>query len=142
MDLAYIIIPIVVVITSQAAKLLTDGIKGNFDIASILSSYGGMPSSHTAFAASITTLLGLKIGFDSPIFATALVFTLLIIRDATSFRRILGQQNKLFNQLVANLPENKKEAYPTFRERMGHSWAEVFVGAIYGIAITWTLTLI
>jgi acid phosphatase family membrane protein YuiD len=142
MDLAYIIIPIVVVITSQAAKLLTDGIKGNFDIASILSSYGGMPSSHTAFAASITTLLGLKIGFDSPIFATALVFTLLIIRDATSFRRILGQQNKLFNQLVANLPENKKETYPTFRERMGHSWAEVFVGAIYGIAITWILTLI
>ena len=84
MDYSYIIIPIIVLITSQALKLATDGIKGNFDLRNLFISYGGMPSSHTAFSISITTLIGLRIGFDTSIFAMALVFTLLIMRDAVS----------------------------------------------------------
>ncbi|MCX6743202.1 MAG: divergent PAP2 family protein, partial [Candidatus Parcubacteria bacterium] len=98
MDLSYIIIPFIVLITSQVLKLLTDGIKGNFDLKSMLTSYGGMPSSHTSFAISITTLVGLRQGVDSPLFAVALVFTLLVMRDATSFRNLLGRQARIFNK--------------------------------------------
>jgi len=100
MDYSYIIIPIIVLITSQVLKLLTDGIKGNFDLKNLFESYGGMPSAHTAFAVSITTLAGLRVGFDAPIFAIALVFTLLIMRDAVAFRGLLGKQAKVFNQLI------------------------------------------
>ncbi|MDX9893315.1 MAG: divergent PAP2 family protein [Patescibacteria group bacterium] len=142
MDLAYIIIPIIVGISSQALKLLTDGIKGNFDFKNIMSSYGGMPSSHTAFAVSITTLLGIKLGFDQPIFALALIFTLLIIRDAVAFRGMLGKQAIIFNKLIDKLGKNGKEEIPYFRERMGHSIAEVGGGIIWGIGLTILLNLI
>ena len=59
MDYSYIIIPLIVGITSQVLKLLTDSVRGNFDLKNLLISYGGMPRAHTALATSITTLVGL-----------------------------------------------------------------------------------
>ncbi|MFA6382782.1 MAG: divergent PAP2 family protein [Candidatus Buchananbacteria bacterium] len=142
MDLSYIIIPIIVLITSQALKLLTDGVKGNFDLKNIFITYGGMPSAHTAFAISITTLAGLKQGFDSPIFAVALVFTILVMRDATAFRGLLGQQARAFNQIVDALPLKNKNEIPRLRERMGHTVLEVAAGALWGIVLTYYLSLL
>lgn len=142
MDFSYIIIPIIVGITSQVLKLLTDSIKGNFDLKNLFISYGGMPSAHTAFAISITTLLGLRIGLEAPIFALALIFTILIMRDAVAFRGMLGKQAKVFNQLVNKLPESEKKYMPLFRERMGHSVLEVTGGVIWGIGLTYFLNLI
>jgi len=140
MDLSYIIIPIIVLFSSQVLKLLTDGIKGNFDIHNLFSSYGGMPSSHTAFAISITTLVGLRIGFDSAIFAVALIFTLLIMRDAVAFRGLLGKQAEVFNHFIKK--SAKKEDIPLFRERMGHSVIEVSAGFVWGVVLTYFLNLL
>lgn len=142
MDYSYIIIPVIVGITSQVLKLLTDSIKGNFDFKNLFSSYGGMPSSHTAFSVSITALVGLRIGFDAPIFAMALVFTLLIMRDAVSFRGFLGKQAAVCNRLIETLPATDKNKIPRFRERMGHSFLEVIGGAIWGIGLTYFLNLL
>lgn len=142
MDWSYIIIPIIVLITSQVLKLLTDGIKGNFDLHNLFVSYGGMPSSHTAFAVSITTLVGLKEGYDSAIFAVALVFTLLVMRDAVAFRGLLGKQAKIFNQLIKKMPDAEKKYMPLFREQMGHSVLEVTAGTIWGIVLTYLLSLL
>ena len=101
-----------------------------------------MPSAHTAFAVSITTLVGLRVGFDAPIFAIALVFTLLVMRDAVAFRGLLGKQAKIFNQLVKKMPEVERKDMPLFRERMGHSALEVSGGIIWGIALTYLLNLL
>jgi len=142
MDYSYIIIPIIVGITSQALKLLTDGIKGNFDLKNLFISYGGMPSAHTAFAVSITTLIGLRFGFESPLFAVALIFTILVMRDAVSFRAILGKQAKVTNQIRELLPQGVKQNVPRLYERMGHSILEVVAGAVWGIGLTYFLNLI
>ncbi len=142
MDYSYIIIPIIVLISSQVLKLLTDGIKGNFDLKNIFISYGGMPSSHTAFSVSITTLIGLRLGYSSALFAACLVFTLLIIRDAVTFRNILGKQAKVYNRLIAKLSKKKKKDLPLFREKMGHSILEVTGGIIWGIGLTYFLNLL
>jgi hypothetical protein len=142
MDFSYIIIPILALITSQALKLATDGIKGNFNLKSMLISYGGMPSSHTAFTVSITTLIGLRIGFDNAIFALALIFTLIIMRDAAGFRNILGQQAKAFNRFIDHLPPDEKAGIPHFREQIGHSTLEIAAGAAWGIILTYFLSLL
>lgn len=142
MDLSYVIIPFIVLISSQALKLLTDGIKGNFDLKNLLISYGGMPSAHTSFCISITTLVGLRQGFDSPIFAIALVFSLLVMRDATSFRNLLGRQGQIFNKYLESLPNTSKKALPKFQERMGHTYLEVLGGLIWGTILTFYLSLL
>ncbi len=141
MDYSYIIIPIIVAIATQALKLITDSIRGNFTLSQMLLSYGGMPSSHAAFSASITTLIGLRLGVDAPMFALALVLTLLIMRDAVSFRALLGNQAKLLNRVRARLPESEQKEIPKFRERMGHSLLEVLLGATTGLVLTYLLNL-
>ncbi len=142
MDLSYVIIPFIVLITSQVLKLLTDGIKGNFDFKNLLTSYGGMPSSHTAFSVSITTLMAIRQGLDSPFFAVALVFTLLVMRDATSFRNLLGRQAHIFNKYIDSLPAKDKKSLKKFQERMGHTYLEVVGGLIWGIGLTYYLSLL
>ena len=141
MDLSYIIIPIIVGITSQVLKLLTDGIKGNFDLKNLYENYGGLPSSHTAFSTSITALIGLRLGLTDPIFGVALVFTLLIIRDAMGFRNMLGKQAKTFNLFIDQLPAGQKKI-PRFREQIGHSPIEVIAGIIWGVGLTYFLFLL
>lgn len=145
MDLSYIIIPIIILFSSQVLKLLTDGIKGNFDLKNLFSSYGGMPSSHTALSVSITTLVGLRNGFESPIFAVALIFTLLIMRDAVAFRGLLGKQAEVFNRLTNSLKDKKSAKSGDailFRERMGHSVIEVTAGVVWGVGLTYFLNLL
>jgi len=142
MDYTYIIIPIIIAIVSQAIKLATDGIKGNFDLKNFWITYGGMPSTHSALTVSMTTLVGLRIGFDSAIFAVALVFSLIIMRDAVTFRNLLGKQAELLNQIAGKLTNKEINCPIHWRERMGHSLPEVLVGAGLGAVLTMILSLL
>lgn len=134
-----IVIPLIVLVLTQIIKLSIDKIKGNLNLKNIFMSYGGMPSAHTALAVSVVTIVGIYEGLDSPLFAVAAVFTLIIMRDAVTFRHILGQQGKLFNYLVHKLPLPDQKKMPHFMERVGHSVNEVAVGAIWGAVATWIL---
>lgn len=142
MSYPLILIPIIVVILTQIIKLSIDKIKGNLNLKNIFLSYGGMPSAHTAFAVSLTTITGLEEGFKSAAFAICLIFTLIIMRDAMTFRNILGKQGKLLNKLIEKLPTEQKKEMPRFLERVGHSVPEVIVGAIWGILATVILSRI
>ncbi len=136
MSFILIIIPLIVLVLTQILKLSIDKIRGNLNLKSIFMSYGGMPSSHTSFAVSIVTLVGITEGFSSALFAVSTVFTLIIMRDAVTFRHILGQQGRLLNQLVKKLPGVEQKKMPHFQERLGHSLLEVGVGAVWGVCVT------
>lgn len=140
MPYAALVIPIIVAILAQVVKLSIDKIKGNLNLKNVWLSYGGMPSAHTAFAVSATTVAGLWDGWDSPLFAVAAVFTLIIMRDAVTFRNFMGEQGKLFNHLIERLPRDERHALPRFMERVGHTPLEVFTGAVFGFGITWLLS--
>ena len=142
MDYSYIIIPAIVVVASQSLKLLADGIRGNFDFKNFFTFYGGFPSSHSALTASVTILVGIQEGFDSPLFGVALVFTLLIMRDAVAMRNVLGQQSILLNRYREQLSEAQRQQLPRLRERMGHSLLEVTAGAAIGVLGAWLLVLV
>ncbi|MDD5109877.1 MAG: divergent PAP2 family protein [Patescibacteria group bacterium] len=140
MPYAALAIPIIVAIFAQVVKLSIDKIKGNLNLKSIWLSYGGMPSAHTAFAVSVTTVAGLWDGWDSPLFAVAAVFTLIIMRDAMTFRNFIGEQGKLLNHVIGRLPLGDQRKLPHFMERVGHAPQEVLAGAAFGFIITWLLS--
>lgn len=142
MPYAPLIIPLIVAVAAQIVKLSVDKIKGNLNLRSIWLSYGGMPSAHTAFAVSATTMAGLTEGWDSSLFAVAAVFTLIIMRDAVTFRNLMGEQGKLFNLLVADLPQERQRELPRFQERVGHTFGEVIAGVLFGVAVTLLLNLL
>ena len=135
MNSSIIIVPILTAIGTQVLKLAVDHIKGNLDLKHMWDSYGGMPSSHAAFVASLTTMVGFSEGIWSAAFAIALVFTIITIRDAFGFRYEIGVHGKILNRLVSELPGDEAKTYPKLSERWGHTPEEIAVGSLLGIAI-------
>lgn len=101
-------------------------------------SYSGMPSSHAAAAIGLTTIVGLKLGLDSPFFAIVLFFTILVIRDAVGIRRYIGAQGEVINDLVKDLGNDQylNQTYPKMKERVGHTKKQILVGGLIGFIIS------
>lgn len=102
-----------------------------WDISRILRP-GGMPSSHTAPMVALTTLIGIKIGFDSPLFVLSLLTTTVVMYDAAGVRHAAGEHAKLLNKLA---PKVIPEEFKNLPEVLGHSAKEVAGGAILGIIV-------
>lgn len=137
-----IIIPVLIAIIVQAIKLIIDGIPNNFNWQHLISDYGGMPSSHTAFVSSLAVMIGLGHGFNSAAFAIAFGLMVVVIRDAVGFRREIGKNAKFTNQVAKTVFKKKKTSY--LNEQMGHTLAEVSAGFVIGsgLAILFYLLLL
>ena len=97
---------------------------------------GGMPSSHSATLCSVTTVIGISEGIDSPLFALSFIVAFIVMYDATGVRRAAGKQAKVLNSIVHELSLHHKIDYPKkLKELLGHSYLEVIVGAMLGIII-------
>jgi uncharacterized protein len=121
------------VVIAQSLKFLITSNHQKFNLKNY-AAYSGMPSGHSAMVISLATIIGLKEGFDSAIFAFSVIFSIIIIRDALGIRRYLGQHGRILNILVKDLKDDSflDEKYPHLLERIGHTPAQVLVGAIIG----------
>lgn len=130
-----IIIPVLAGFITQILKLAFDGIPKNLDWKHIFFSYGGMPSSHTAFVSALATVVALREGLDSPAFAVALILMVLIIRDAAGLRVEMGRNAALTNQLAKEVYKGKNIKFIPLREQVGHSTLQVAAGFIIGVGL-------
>jgi acid phosphatase family membrane protein YuiD len=98
-------------------------------------STGGMPSSHSALICAIATGVGIDHGFDSAYFAIAVGVAMVVTYDAANVRRQAGFHAAALNKL----PVETAEARELLKEELGHTWAEVTVGILFGmvLAIIW-----
>lgn len=113
-------------------------------------STGGMPSSHSAAVAALTTGVGIIEGVTSTVFAVSCVFSIIIMFDASGVRRQAGEQAVVLNQLIKDFQLfvdgakdwNKKEEFQKrqeLKELLGHQPIEVFFGGLSGILIAFIL---
>lgn len=114
---------------------------------SLLTSTGGMPSSHSAAVTSLATAVGFETGMDSPIFAVAVMFAGIVMYDASGVRYQAGQHavvlNRMRNELaqffrdIKHWPEkDENEKIQELKTLLGHKPNEVLSGAITGILIS------
>ena len=94
---------------------------------------GGMPSSHSAAVAALTTIVLLREGAQSPLFGATLFFSLIVMYDAAGLRRAAGRQATILNRLLEE-HQDRKLREQRLLELIGHTPYEVFVGAGLGIA--------
>ena len=96
---------------------------------------GGLPSSHSALVASLSTTVGFRNGISSDIFILSLCFFMVTIRDAVGVRRSNGIQAQKINEIGRLL--NKKDIidYKPIREVNGHTPMEVTIGSLLGFFI-------
>lgn len=118
---------------AQFIKIFT-GKEKRIDISRIAMS-GGMPSSHSSFVTSLSTMIGINRGFDSVEFAISTVFALIVMYDASGVRRAVGKQAALLNKIVEDLQNKKHIEHETLKELVGHTPKEVILGAILGILV-------
>ena len=130
----FIIIPVICGFTAQLLKLFSKPKKLGWQT---LISYGGMPSSHAAFLASLCTVTALSEGINSVIFAIVCAITLIMLRDAFGLRIFLGSQGKALNKLIAKLPRIERKGLPEHLEdKVGHRFSEIIVGSLLGIGLS------
>ena len=141
-SLDIILVPILTMIVVQAIKLATDGIKGNFNLTSILTTYGGMPSGHSAFVTSLCAMVAYREGIESVAFSVSVIFSLLVITDAMQFRKHVDQQGKAITALTKLLPQSDQSSIPTFASGLEHTFPQVVVGVLIGIAIPSLIVLL
>lgn len=99
---------------------------------------GGMPCSHAAGVVALSTSLGVIVGPKSPIFATAVVFSAIVLYDAGGIRRHAGEHAVLLNRLaveVSNLDValEEPEEGERLKEILGHEPSEILIGALIGL---------
>lgn len=105
-----------------------------FDLTRIITS-GGMPSSHSSFVTCLSTMLGVKYGFNSDMFAIVAVFSFIIMYDASGVRQAVGKQATIINKLVEDWHNKKAIEQEKLKELIGHTQKQVFFGAMLGIAL-------
>ncbi|MDF2037430.1 divergent PAP2 family protein [Cytobacillus oceanisediminis] len=114
---------------------------------SLLTSTGGMPSSHSAAVTALSTGVALETGIDSAVFAVSAVFAIITMFDATGVRRQAGEQAIVLNQLVADFnkfveeaktwqKKEEQEKQKELKELLGHKPIEVLFGGLTGILLT------
>tara|TARA_Y100000589_G_scaffold261043_1_gene251120 strand:- start:76 stop:555 length:480 start_codon:yes stop_codon:yes gene_type:complete len=120
-------------LTAQVLKIFFNFFsKGEFSIGIIFET-GGMPSSHSALITSLTSGLGMDLGFDDPIFALAVGISLIVMYDASGVRKSAGLNAKEINKLSRSIDEKSAS---NLKETLGHSKLEVIVGSILGPLIS------
>jgi len=120
---------------AQFIKFLTAlAREGRIDFTYFMST-GGMPSAHSASVGALATSVGIRGGFDTTVFATALLFACIVMFDAQSVRRAAGHQARLLNQIVDELFKHHHLSQDKLAELLGHTRLEVLMGMLLGILV-------
>ena len=95
---------------------------------------GGMPSTHAAGVTALSVAIGFQSGFDSPLFAVAVAFTVITLFDAQGVRRWSGRQAQVLNKLMEDMYFRRRLQEQRLKELLGHTPLEVAAGVGVGIA--------
>jgi acid phosphatase family membrane protein YuiD len=90
---------------------------------------GGMPSSHAAVVGALATSLGLEYGWASPLFQLAAVLSGIVIYDAITLRRMVGEHSRILKELA----QDRADAHFRLGEMAGHTPLEATAGLLLGI---------
>lgn len=131
----YIYIPFLVWFCIQVFKVIWDLVETKkFNFKRIMGA-GGMPSSHSAIVMALAVMIGKDQGFNTPIFALALIFAFVVMYDAAGVRRAAGKQASLLNKLIDTPGLTGMQVSEKLVEVLGHTPFQVFVGAIIGVIV-------
>ena len=98
---------------------------------------GGMPSGHSATVSSLAASTAFVYGLGSFEFAIALVFAIVVCKDAMGVRLETGKQAVIINDIVEAfnvLASEEKLPDAKLKEFVGHTPLQVIAGILLGVA--------
>lgn len=96
---------------------------------------GGMPSGHSATVSSLATSASLVYGPGSFQFAMAVIFAIVVCKDAMGVRLETGKQAVIINDIVEsfNALMSEKLTDAKLKEFVGHTPLQVIAGILLGV---------
>ncbi|HBE19393.1 MAG TPA: acid phosphatase [Cyanobacteria bacterium UBA11149] len=132
-----LLVALVACLVAQLLKLVVELTKERKFNLKTLFTTGGMPSAHSALVSALAAGVGQTLGWDSPDFALAMIFAIIVMYDAAGVRQAAGKQARILNQIIDEFfQENQKFNEDRLKELLGHTPFQVIVGLILGIAIS------
>lgn len=93
---------------------------------------GGLPSAHSAATITLTTLIAIYYGVNSPLFIIALFLSIFIMGEAYVVRGVISRHSELIKTIAKSVP--KEELSNTYMPgRIGHTPIEVIMGLAFGV---------
>lgn len=132
-----LIVAIAACLIAQALKLVVELIWHRKATFRTLVETGGMPSAHSALVTALAAGVGQTNGWDSPEFAIASVFAIIVMYDAAGVRQAAGKQARILNQIVDEFFRDAEFHEERLKELLGHTPVQVIAGSILGVAISW-----
>ena len=136
MEWSYIATPFLAWLVAGISKFAINSIQAR-RLAFDLIGYGGMPSNHSAIVCSTAALIFLREGPAHPALGVAITVAFIVMLDANSLRNQVGRLGAAINDLAENAGGERG-----LRERMGHSRAQIAVGAAVGVAVACAVNLV
>lgn len=131
----HLVTGVVGLVVAQILKVFFDYWRTKSWSRAMLTSTGGMPSSHSSLVVALMLSIGMYEGFATPIFAVAATLALVVMHDAFGIRRAAGKQAEAINFLFSKLEKQGIKLDHKLKELLGHSPLEVVAGAILGTAV-------
>ena len=125
---------------AQGLKLIIDLIQNRKLNIRYLFTTGGMPSAHSALVGALATEIGQAVGFDSPEFAIAALFAVIVMYDAAGVRQAAGKQARILNQIIDEFFQDNEFNEERLKELLGHTPFQVLVGLALGVTISLVAT--
>ena len=140
----YLISAMAAWLLAQVLKIFTGFFKEQkFSLKTMLFGTGGMPSSHTATVAALSTACAISEGFDSAIFAISVVLAIIVMIDAIGVRRETGKQSRALNIIVEEIFKSNGKTFDThFKELIGHTPLQVVCGFVTGMVAALALSFV
>lgn len=136
MDIAYAVTPLLAWLVAGILKFVINSIRAR-QLAFGLIGYGGLPSNHSSIVCSTAALIALREGMTHPAFGVAVTLAFIVMLDANSLRRQIGQHAAAINRLTRAEP-----GQDALRERVGHSRVEIVAGMLTGIVVAAVVHLV
>jgi len=93
---------------------------------------GGLPSAHSSATITLTTLIAIYYGLNSPLFIISLFLSIFIMGEAYVVRGVISRQSELIKKIAETIPE-KALTHTIIPGKIGHSPVEVIMGLIFGV---------
>lgn len=135
LDNKILIVAIISMLMAQLIKFVITAVSSKKLNLKILTSTGGMPSSHSALVMGLVVAIGFEKGLASVELAIAVVFAMIVMYDAAGIRRAAGKQAKILNKMIDQLDSGQDIREEQLKELLGHTPIEVVVGALLGVFI-------
>lgn len=138
LDNHVLVVALLACLIAQLSKIIVELVRHGKVSLRVLTTTGGMPSTHSALVTSLAAGVGQTVGWASPEFAIATIFAIIVMYDAAGVRQAAGKQARILNQMIDELFRE----HPTFsedrlKELLGHTPFQVIVGSILGVTISW-----